>query len=138
VIHRRRQWRYDPSVPERDIIHSLEDGAGATPKRVFTQEHFDWQGDQPLRHFWSKSVIYEAPVRGLTIHPSSVVENPGTYRGLMEKIPYLKDLGVTVVELMPVQEFNGNRATAFDPQKLEFREMVQALLSSNGSPRTRS
>ena len=76
------------------------------PKCVFTQEHFDWQGDRPLRHPWSKTVIYEAPVRGLTVHPSSGVDNPGTYRGLMEKIPYLKDLGVTVVELMPVQEFN--------------------------------
>jgi isoamylase len=133
VIARVLNWdfglarRYVPSVPERDILHSLADGAGAIPKLVFTQEHFDWQGDQPLRHPWSKTVIYEASVRGLTIHPSSVVENPGTYRGLMEKIPYLKDLGVTVVELMPVQEFNESRATAFDSQKLEFREMVQAF-----------
>jgi isoamylase len=117
---------YDPPAPERDVIHSLVD-AGAMPKCVFTQEHFDWRGDQPLRHPWSKTVIYEVPIRGLTIHPSSVVENPGTYRGLMEKIPYLKDLGVTVVELMPVQEFNENRATDFDSQKLQFREMVQAF-----------
>jgi isoamylase len=133
VITRVLHWDFglasgcDSSVPERGILGSLAGGAGATPKRVFTQEHFDWQGDEPLRHPWSKTVIYEAPVRGLTIHPSSVVENPGTYRGLMEKIPYLKDLGVTVVELMPVQEFNENRATAFDSQKLEFREMVQAF-----------
>jgi isoamylase len=133
VITRVLNWdlglarRYDPAVPERDILHSLADGAGAIPKRVFTQEHFDWQGDQPLRHPLSKTVIYEASVGGLTIDPSSVVENPGTYRDLMEKIPYLKDLGVTVVELMPVQEFNENRASAFDSQKLEFREMVQAF-----------
>ncbi len=102
-------------------------GAGAIPKLVFTQEHFDWQGDRPLRHPWSKTVIYEAPVRGLTIHPSSVMENPGTYRNLIEKIPYLKNLGVTVVELMPMQELNKNRATAFDSEKLEFRKMVQAF-----------
>jgi glycogen operon protein len=51
-------------------------------------------------------VIYETHVRGLTIHPSSAVPDPGTYRGLVEKIPYLKDLGVTAVELLPVQEFN--------------------------------
>jgi isoamylase len=54
--------------------------------------------------------IYELHVRGLTIHPSSGVEHPGTYRGLMEKIPYFKELGVTAVELMPVQEFNEHQA----------------------------
>ena len=86
------------------------------PKCVFTHEHFDWQEDRPLKHPWSKTVIYETHVRGLTVDPSSGVENPGTYRGLMEKIPYLKDLGVTVVELMPVQEFNENRATGIDSQ----------------------
>jgi len=76
------------------------------PKCVFTQEHFDWHEDRPPRHPWSKTVIYETHVRGFTIHPSSGVEHPGTYRGLMEKIPYLKTLGVTAVELMPVYEFN--------------------------------
>ena len=86
------------------------------PKCVFTHEHFDWQEDRPLKHPWSKTVIYETHVRGLTVDPSSGVEDPGTYRGLMEKIPYLKDLGVTVVELMPVQEFNENRATGIDSQ----------------------
>ncbi len=63
----------------------------------------------PPRHPWSKTVIYETHVRGFTIHPSSGVEHPGTYRGLMEKIPYFKELGVTAVELMPVQEFNEHR-----------------------------
>ena len=56
-------------------------------------DHFDWQDDRPPRHPWSKTVIYETHVRGFTIHPNSGVEHPGTYRGLMEKIPYLKDLG---------------------------------------------
>jgi isoamylase len=118
---------YDPSAPEQDLIFSSLDNAGAMPKCMFTQKDFDWQGARPPRHSWSKTVIYETHVRGLTIYPSSVVENPGTYRDLMEKIPYLKDLGVTVVELMPVREFNENRASAFDSQKLEFREMVQAF-----------
>ncbi len=61
--------------------------------------------DHPPLHPWSKTVIYEMHVRGFTIHPKSGVEYAGTYRGLMEKIPYLKTLGVTAVELMPVQEF---------------------------------
>jgi glycogen operon protein len=55
-------------------------------------------------------------VRGFTIHPQSGVNHPGTYRGLMEKIPYLKALGVTAVELMPVQEFNENSVTRRNPQ----------------------
>ena len=76
------------------------------PKCIFLNEPFDWQGDQPPRHPWSKTVIYETHVRGFTMHPTSGVDHPGTYRGLMEKIPYLTALGVTAVELMPVQEFN--------------------------------
>ena len=59
--------------------------------------------------------IYEMHVRGFTIHPNSGVDNPGTYRGLIEKIPYLKKLGVTVVELMPVQEFNEASVTRKNP-----------------------
>ena len=79
-------------------------------------EHFRWQDDRPLRHPWSKTLIYETHVRGFTIHPSSGVEHPGTYRGLMEKIPYLKELGVTAVELMPVHEFNEYQVTGINPQ----------------------
>ena len=107
---------FDPSAPERDLVCSMADDSGAMPKCVFTQEHFDWHDDRLLRHPWSETIIYETHVRGLTVHPSSGVENPGTYRGLLEKIPYLKDLGVTVIELMPVQEFNENRATGIDSQ----------------------
>ena len=82
------------------------------PKCVFVNEAFDWEGDQPLRHPWSKTLIYETHLRGFTIHPNSGVDHPGTYRGLMGKIPYLKSLGVTAVELMPVQEFNQNSSRA--------------------------
>jgi glycogen operon protein len=103
-------WRlavgYDPSSPRKDLSLSETDNAGCAAKCVVTHEDFDWQGDQPLRHCWSSTVICELHVRGYTIHPSAGVEAPGTYRGLMQKIPYLKDLGVTAVELMPVQEFN--------------------------------
>ena len=60
-------------------------------------------------------VIYETHVRGLTIHPSSGAEHPGTYRGLMEKIPYFKELGVTAVELMPIHEFNEYQVTGISP-----------------------
>jgi glycogen operon protein len=107
---------YDPDAPEQDLVFSKVDDAGAMPKCVFTHEHFQWHDDRPLKHTWSKTVIYEAHVRGFTICPSSGVEHRGTYRGLMEKIPYLKELGVTAVELMPVHEFNECQVPRINPQ----------------------
>ncbi len=107
---------YDPSAPQGDSVRSPVDDAGAMPKCVYTQEHFHWHRDTQLRHSWSETVIYETHVRGFTVHPSSGVEHPGTYRGLMEKIPYLKELGVTAVELMPVLEFNEHEPTRVNPQ----------------------
>ncbi|MHB1215991.1 MAG: glycogen debranching protein GlgX [Thiobacillus sp.] len=107
---------YDPSAPEHDLVRSTVDDAGAVPKCVFTHEHFHWQDDLPPRHPWSRTVIYETHLRGFTIHPNAGVAHPGTYRGLMEKIPYLKELGVTAVELMPVHEFNEAQASSVNPQ----------------------
>ncbi|MBI5084275.1 MAG: glycogen debranching protein GlgX [Acidobacteria bacterium] len=66
---------------------------------------FDWGDDRPLNYSLGESVIYEMHVRSFTRHPSSGVSRPGTYLGLTEKIPYLKDLGITAVELLPVYEF---------------------------------
>jgi isoamylase len=63
-----------------------------------------------------ETVIYEVHVRGFTNDPGSGVDHPGTYRGLIEKIPYLKTLGVTAVELMPVQEFNERSVTRKNPK----------------------
>jgi glycogen operon protein len=107
---------YDPLAPKKDLVLSKLDNANSMPKCVFVNEPFEWGGDQPLRRCWSKTVIYETHVRGFTIHPKSGVDHPGTYRGLMEKIPYLKALGVTAVELMPVQEFNETSVTRCNPQ----------------------
>jgi isoamylase len=107
---------YDPSSPDQDMVCSIVDDAGAMPKCVFTHEHFHWHDDQPLRHPWSKTVIYETNVRGISIHPNSGVKHPGTYRGLMEKIAYLKELGVTAIELMPVYEFNECQVTGIHLQ----------------------
>jgi len=107
---------YDPSAPEQDLALSKLDNSRSMPKCIFVNEPFGWDGDQPPRHPWSKTIIYETHVRGFTIHPKSGVDHPGTYRGLMEKIPYLKTLGVTAVELMPVQEFNETSVTRRNPQ----------------------
>ncbi|MFW6114106.1 MAG: glycogen debranching protein GlgX, partial [bacterium] len=72
---------------------------------VVVDEYFDWEGDRHLRRDLSETVIYEMHVRGFTCSKSSKTEYPGTYLGIVEKIPYLKSLGVTAVELMPVHEF---------------------------------
>jgi glycogen operon protein len=106
---------YDPSSAQKDLSFSDIDDAAAAPKCIVTHEDFDWQGDQPLRHAWASTVIYELHVRGYTIDPSAGVRFPGTYRGLIEKIAHLKDLGITAVELMPVQEFNEHTVSRVDP-----------------------
>jgi isoamylase len=106
---------YDPGSSRRDVSFSELSDADAMPKCVFTYDHFYWGEMHPPRHPWSESVIYETHVRGYTIHPTSGVACPGTYRGLAEKIPYFKDLGVTAVELMPVFEFNENEVTRANP-----------------------
>jgi len=67
---------------------------------------FDWEGDQPLKTPPRDLIIYEAHVRGFTKDASSGVKYPGTYAGFVEKIPYLKSLGITAVELLPVFEFD--------------------------------
>lgn len=107
---------YDLTAPERELLASKIDDAGAMPKCVFTHEHFNWHDDRPLKHPWSQTVVYETHIRGFTVHPSSGVAHPGTYRGLMEKIPYLQELGVTAMELMPVYEFNEHQAPGINPQ----------------------
>ncbi|MBQ2822679.1 MAG: glycogen debranching protein GlgX [Thermoguttaceae bacterium] len=75
------------------------------PKCVVVSDHFDWCGDRHLRCPMADSVIYEMHVKGFTQSESSRCAHPGTYRGVIEKIPYLKSLGVTAVELMPVHEY---------------------------------
>jgi glycogen operon protein len=106
---------YDSSSSLADLSVSTVDNGGVTPKCVFTEDHFDWEMDSPLKHSASDTVIYETHVRGFTIHPSSGVAHPGTFAGLTEKIPHLQDLGVTAIELMPVLEFNENESSRLNP-----------------------
>jgi glycogen operon protein len=129
--------------------------AGAAMKSVVADpQRYDWEGDVPLQRPYAETVIYELHVRGFTRHPSSGVApaKAGTYAGLVEKIPYLRDLGVTAVELLPVLQFDAQDAPAgrcnywgYSPVSLfaahrayssrrdplgpmdEFRDMVKAL-----------
>lgn len=67
---------------------------------------FDWEDMEQSKREMSDLVIYELHVRGFTQHPASGVKHKGTFAGLMEKIPYLKELGINAVELMPIFEFD--------------------------------
>jgi isoamylase len=73
---------------------------------------YDWEGDLPLKRSYSRTVIYEMHVAGFTRDPASGVpdDKRGTYAGLIEKIPYLQDLGVTAVELLPIFQFDPHDA----------------------------
>ena len=81
---------------------------------VVDSSTYDWEGDTPLRLPSARTVIYEMHVRGFTRHPNSGVKESirGTYAGLAEKIPYLKDLGITAVELLPIHAFDTHACPA--------------------------
>jgi isoamylase/glycogen operon protein len=77
---------------------------------------FDWQGIEPPQIPLENLVIYEMHIRGFTTDPSSAVSSPGTYAGVIEKIPYLKKLGVNAVELMPIFEFDETHSHHINPE----------------------
>ena len=88
--------------------HYGENDAIAMKSVVVDPDVYDWEGDAPLRRPFATTIIYETHVAGFTRHPSSGVaaELRGTYAGMIEKIPYLQDLGITSVELLPVFQFD--------------------------------
>jgi isoamylase len=82
------------------------DGLVRPPKCVVVDDKFDWRGDRHLLHPIHETIIYEMHVRGFTRSKSSTVEPAGGYLSLIDKIPYLRSLGITAVELLPVHEFS--------------------------------
>jgi isoamylase len=104
-----------PDVYARDAARRSGDNAAYAMKSVVADpDRYDWEGDTPLRRPFAETVIYEAHVGGFTRHPSSGVApaKRGTYAGLVEKIPYLKDLGITAIELLPIFQFDPQDAPA--------------------------
>lgn len=87
------------------------------PKCIATaQDDFDWQGDRPLNYPLKDCIIYEAHVKGFSCHPNSPQEHKGTYKGIIDSIDYLKDLGITSLELLPIQEFNEHEPARINPR----------------------
>lgn len=103
-------WAREVSDALWDRKANREQGLTAIRGRIVNADGYDWEGDELLRRPIEETIIYELHVRGFTRHPSSGVAAAGTYRGLIEKIPYLVSLGITDVELLPVM--------AFDPQDI--------------------
>jgi isoamylase len=102
-----------PKNYSRDALRTEAENPAAAMKSVVADPHaYDWEGDAPLKRPSSRTIIYEMHVRGFTRHPSSGVADKlrGTYAGLIEKIPYLQQLGITVVELLPVFQFDAQDA----------------------------
>ena len=98
---------YARSVSGRSIWGREPDPADPFPHRgQIIMEDYDWNGDVPLRIPPCELIIYEMHIRSFTAHPSSGCRFKGTYAGVIEKIPYLKELGVNCVELMPIFEFD--------------------------------
>jgi isoamylase len=139
-----------PAEFDRTLAMREGANAGRAPLGVLTAHRpaFDWTGDRSLHHE-SDAIIYELHVKSFTKNPNSGVDpsRAGTYAGLVEKIPYLRDLGITVVELMPIfqrdpqeGDYWGYMPLNFfaphaqyastrddDEQHLEFRNMVKAF-----------
>ncbi len=97
-----------PMAYRRVMAGQVDDGAVPLKSVVVDLAHYDWEGDRPLARPFRETIVYEAHVRGFTADPSSGVRpsRRGTYAGFIEKIPYLVDLGITAVELMPVFQFD--------------------------------
>jgi len=98
-----------PPKYSRQAAAQPRDNAATAMKSVVADlSAYDWEGDAPLRRSSARSIIYEMHVRGFTRHPNSRVTEAkrGTYAGMIEKIPYLQELGITAVELLPVFHFD--------------------------------
>ncbi len=144
-----------PKNYSRDAAHEQGDNAGSAMKSVVVDSRaYDWEGDKPLKRPSAQTIVYEMHVAGFTRHPNSGVAEGrrGTFAGLIEKIPYLQQLGITAVELLPVFQFDSQDCppgrvnywgyapvSFFSPHQAfssrqdplgpvdEFRDMVKAL-----------
>jgi isoamylase len=98
-----------PRDYSRDAARQSGNNCATAMKSVVVDMNaYDWEGDAPLHHRSARTIIYEMHVKGFTRHPNSGVSERrrGTYAGLIEKIPYLKQLCITAVELLPVFQFD--------------------------------
>ncbi|GER91745.1 hypothetical protein KDW_59070 [Dictyobacter vulcani] len=102
-------WRRSDAIGPEDNV------ATALRSTVIDISDYDWEGDRCLMRPMSETIIYELHVGGFTRSTSSGVKHPGSFAALIEKIPYLQELGITAVELMPVFAFDPTGVTRTNP-----------------------
>jgi glycogen operon protein len=96
---------YDTASPLRDLSTDERDNTYIVPRSIVIDDDFDWKGDEHPDIPFEKLIIYEVHVKGFTAHKSSGVKFPGTYLGFIEKIPYLRKLGINACEFLPIHEY---------------------------------
>lgn len=143
---------YFPPQFSREAAKAKGDNTGKAPLGLLFRDHapFDWSDDRSPRHY-SDAIVYEMHIKGFTASETSGLKESrrGTFAGVIERIPYLKELGVTIVELMPVHQFDTQEGdywgymtlNFFSPHQsyasnslnavTEFRQMVKALHAAN-------
>lgn len=112
LIWNKAIFGYDVDSPEKDLSFSALDSAPYVPKSVVIDDAFDWEGDKQLGYSFENTIIYETQLRGYTMLQPSVPDSKrGTFAGFAHSsvINYIKWLGVTAVEFLPIHAFFGNR-----------------------------
>ena len=112
LIWHKAIFGYNPDSPDKDLSFNELDSAPYVPKSVVVEDRFDWEDDIRPAYGFNESVLYETHVRGYTkLHPQVPDRHRGTFLGLCAPavVSYLKNLGITAVELLPVHAFFGNR-----------------------------
>lgn len=146
------RWLLDPYAKQLNASKVWGEQTSPLLGKVFPDTEFDWEGEKSLHLPFESLIIYEMHVKGFTQDQSSKVEHPGTFLGVIEKIPYLLDLGINAIELLPIFAFDETLNPRINPttnEKLynywgystlnyfapmapygsprEFKEMVKAL-----------
>ncbi|HOT77041.1 MAG TPA: isoamylase, partial [Candidatus Wallbacteria bacterium] len=140
-------YGYDRAAPsDADLAPSGVDNSSTAMKcAIIDDSQYDWQDDHHPRIPLNKTIIYETHVRGTTMHHSSKSASPGTFAGIVEKIPYFTELGVTAIEFLPVHEFNEDEIIRVNPKTGERLKnywgynslsffALNSLYSSSGAP----
>lgn len=107
---------YEPGLPDSDLTIASRRDDSCMPKCIVVDDLFDWKGDTPLNYPLKDCIIYETHVRGLTRGSGALAEHPGTYRGVAEMAGYFNRLGISSVELLPVQEFDSTERFRRNPK----------------------
>ncbi|MGN0278403.1 MAG: hypothetical protein ACI4C4_03510 [Lachnospiraceae bacterium] len=118
----------DPYCRKIDNPYRYGEVKKELPKCKILDGNYEWEGDLPLRLPYEDMILYALHVRGFTKHRSSAIKCKGTYAGIVEKIPYLKELGITSLLLMPAYEFDEVMIQETNPQTQTMEQAVASYM----------